>query len=84
MLAPNGFEVVHSIYGGEYIDRNPNSDFWYSGTYVNENGNYYFDYKPVTEEEFNALRLKYFNEADMTKPQGKYNRAEMIEIINNM
>ncbi|WP_049962171.1 tetratricopeptide repeat protein [Oribacterium sp. FC2011] len=84
MLTLNGFEKVHSIYGGYYTDRDPNNDFWYSGMYVNEGGNYYFDDKPVTEVEFNALRLKYFNEADMTKPQGKYNSAEMIEIINNM
>ncbi|SDZ96441.1 glucan-binding repeat-containing protein [Oribacterium sp. KHPX15] len=76
MITPNGFEQIHYI-GNAWIN-------YSNGIPIEGYYDYHFDGKSVTEEEFNVLKFKYFNEADMIEPQGKYNSTEMIEIINNM
>ncbi len=73
LITPNGFEMVHSIRDEFDVDINGNYNY-----------HYLFDNIYVSEDEFNELKLKYFNEADMIEPQGIYTSAEMIEIINNM
>ncbi|WP_049962170.1 tetratricopeptide repeat protein [Oribacterium sp. FC2011] len=66
-----GFILVHSLESGvdEY-------DYSYYDGYV--------DGISVTNEQLAESERKYFDESDMTTPEGKYTSNEMIEIINNM